>query len=687
MNFREKLQSVLQKLGLTAQAKANALTSEQWNSIVDAYKKEYQTNLKDDMDAENPPEATTETAAITDEDAAAALQILNAIVDPSVEQPTNVSTEAPVTAPVATTENQPTQQPVATAAPSAGPFTAMAKRVATLFNQMAATTTQDKPLAVITSQPNLCFQGPGTTAKHLYGIEDAMFSMDKRWNKLAVNPASVTGDPTAADSKLFLDEVQAYTSSLKERYNFLKQNNMLDAKRLAAGEFSTNYDGLADAKVGNQYVILRQDALIARVLAKRDLTAFFPVRYGVQDHDLVFNAFFTEVSQAYQSGEIFKGSMKIEPEMGYVDDCMIKLKFGPMKDLERTYLAYLNKEGSDPIKWSMIEFNVLNSLEVAQVEQNKRRMRGIYVKPETGVAGSYLTAGTGIIYTLVRYFHELKLKLHDAAEYRSYTSANFLDVVQAFIQEIQMSVTEDMDLDSHCIYLNKLHQPWYIKNVREAYGKDTDFSGTNGALSIVPDTNIRIIWLPYMGPTNTLMFLQQPGNLQFLEYVPGEMLAMQGEQRMELVQWWSTWKEGTSAAFTGRKFATKAALDANGYEWQQIFMNKPATSMDADATTVDATKGFWHITAANTAAKAITDITGAKAGIAYVVECGNVTNATTIAKADKFSSITEAYTPTAVGDYIMVILDSTGKFLELERCVGGTRTINAALQPNIPGVR
>ena len=71
----------------------------------------------------------------------------------------------------------------------------------------------------------------------------------------------------------------------------------------------------------------------------------------------------------------------------------------------------------------MIEFCILNSLETAQVEQNKRRMRGIYVKPETGVAGSYLNASTGIIYTLVRYMHEFKILPHDDESYRSYTAS------------------------------------------------------------------------------------------------------------------------------------------------------------------------------------------------------------------------------------------------------------------------
>ena len=82
----------------------------------------------------------------------------------------------------------------------------------------------------------------------------------------------------------------------------------------------------------------------------------------------------------------------------------------------------------------------------------------------------------------------------------------------------------------------------------------------------------------------------------------------------------------------------------------------------------------------------MTDITGAEEGTAYIIECGGKTNATTIAKSGKFDSIKEAWT-TQSGDYIMVTLNSSGKFVELERQVGGVRTINKNLQPNIPGAR
>lgn len=679
MNFREKLQTVLQKLKLWDKAKANQLTQEEWGQIVNSYHQEYQSTLQDDLAADQA--AQQQAATVSQEQIDQVQAILGSIINPAqaATASTNNGEDENVNTPVQATE----QQPV-----NGEGLIQLATSVQNLVNSMAGHAAEDVPAQTITATTT-SFTGPADRSRYLFGIESPMFSMSERWNKIAANPASASSFGAwdeDAEGASFRRQAVAFSRSLQQRYDYLHRNGMLDAKRLASGEFGTNYEGVNTAGVGNQYVVLRQDALIARVLAVRDLTQHFPVRYGIQDHDLVFNAFFSEVSQAYQQGEIWKGDMKLENEMGHVDDAMIKVKFGPMKELERMFIAYLNKEGSDPIKWTMIEFCILNSLETAQVEQNKRRMRGIYVKPETGVAGSYLNASTGIIYTLVRYVHEFKILPHDDESYRSYTSANMLDSVQEFVSDVIASCTEDMDLDRHVLYLNKTHQPWWIKNIRAKYGKDIDFSGPDSYKNVVPDTDMRIIWLPYLGQL-PFMFMDVPGNLQFLEYVPGEMLSIKVKEDMELVKAWSTWKEGTAASFTGRRFDSLDKLKGNNYEWQQIFMNKPAVELAADATTVDATKGFWQITVANTAPKAITDITNAKAGVAYIIECGDATNATTIAKSGKFADITEAYTPTKVGDYIMVILNSKGNFLELERQVGGVRKVNATLQPNIPGVR
>ena len=124
-----------------------------------------------------------------------------------------------------------------------------------------------------------------------------------------------------------------------------------------------------------------------------------------------------------------------------------------------------------------------------------------------------------------------------------------------------------------------------------------------------------------------------------------------------------TWKEGTSAAFTGKKFSNKAAMDANNYAFQQIFMNMPVTSI---TSSVDANNGFWQIVDSKTTVTDIADIANAKAGVAYCIEVADASKNVSISKAAKFEKITAEWKPTQVGDYILVVLDSDGNFLELE---------------------
>lgn len=668
MNFKEKLTSVLEFLHLKQKFDDKSLSKEEFNAVVAEYQKKYQVTLNDDLAAEQTAQQTAQQAAEFQTTLNTIQSVLNGIE-------TTDATEGDEGA----RQNQPQSN-----ATLEGILESI-KGMRADFKAMAEKPTPDVPAQTVSASP-LNINGFGNTPEYLFGVEHPLFSMKDRWNRIAANPRAAAAMPEVdeqVDGVAFYKAACDFAKSLKNRYQYLQQNKMLDAPALAKGTYATNYDGVNNAGVGDQFIVLRQDALIARVLQVRDMTQFFPVAYGYQDRGLVFNAFFDEVSQAYQAGEVFKGGMKIENHMGYVDDAMIKMEWGPMKELERKYIGYLNKEGSDPIKWTMIEYQLLNTLTQAQAEQNKRRMRGIYVKPEKGVAGSYLNAGTGVLYTLLRYVHQYDIKPHTDEDYRSYTQATMLAAVQEFIADVRSSVTEDMDIDQHCVYLNKNHQSWWIKNVRTTYGKDTDFSGPMGALNVVPDSTIRIIWLPYLGQL-PFMMLHQPGNIQFLEFVPGEMLSMKMQEQMEQVRAWSTWKEGCSASFTGRRFDTKKAMDDNAWEWQQIFINLFAGTI---TDKVDAANGFWQVTGTTTTQDTYTDIANAKAGVAYCIEAGVSDHLPKIAKSGKFANLSAAFTATAVGDYIMVILGGDGNFRELERCVGGKRTINKELQPNVPGGR
>lgn len=679
--FKKKFMEILQSLGFVEKAKKEELTEDDWTQIDAAFKEKFGKTLSE-------AQAENENIASNEADRKAALDIINAVTAEDKSESDDDEDEGDEEKPEkpkkkAIVQDASVTSGVQTLVTKMDALTSENKKLQEQIEKMAKIANPDTAETVVRK---LNAAGPGHTDTHLFGIQHSMFSMDNRWNKIARNPKEARlSDPTKEDAQAFQNATYKYGASIAARYRYLKENNMLDQLKKDSS-FTNDLTELSGAGLGEQFVTLRQDALIARIIAIESPYELFPRRYGVQDRELMTIAYFDELSQGYQKGHVFKGGMKLEPEMAYVDDAMFKTEFGPMKEIERMYIGYLNSDGSDPMKWSMIEWQLLNMYIKLTNEQHTRVIRGCYVKPETGVAGSYLNAGTGLLYTLQRYYHENKLLPHSDAAYNDYTEATMLDSVLAFVQDVEKVLDEDEEFKDKFIYLNKRHRSWWLQNIRSKYGKDMDFTGPDSYANIVPDYDLRIKWVPSLGNLK-LMFIQEHGNLQAIEFVPGEMLAVDFDRAMELMHVWSTWKEGFSGFIVGKKFDTPAELKANEYKMQLIYMNRPATELAADATTADASDNYWFVTGVNTAATALTDITNAKKGVVYIIETGDTTFPTSIAQADKFSTITKAWTPEAEGDYIMVVLNSESKFLELERRVAGVRTINTDTQPNIIGGR
>lgn len=53
MNFKARLNKILEKLGFTSKFENKSLTSEEYKALCEAYQKEYQSTLVDDIAAEN----------------------------------------------------------------------------------------------------------------------------------------------------------------------------------------------------------------------------------------------------------------------------------------------------------------------------------------------------------------------------------------------------------------------------------------------------------------------------------------------------------------------------------------------------------------------------------------------------------------------------------------------------------
>jgi hypothetical protein len=667
--FKERFLAVLQTLKLVDKAKAKELTQEDWDAISQNYKETHNSDFYVDQDL---AQKNKEKAASHDK----ALEILDEVTD--VEE-TEETTE----------ENNETAPPP----PANEELTNKVNKLVVENRELKATVEKfanridNKPPEEVETE--ITIVGAGHTATHLFGQKGDFFARSHRWNELMANPSHALVNPIDEEAtySALRKATTSYGRSLIQRMSELHGANQLNPEILSTA-FTTDYSGFSGSGIPDQFLVRRMDALIARILKIKRITDFFPVRYGVQDREVIFNVLFSAVSQAWQKGKIFKGSAKIQPEVGHVDDVSIKLEFEPMVEIERMYIGYLNTEGSEDIKWTMIEWLILNIFEKAVSEMNERNVMGCYMKPETGKAGHELNAATGVVYTIIRYLHEHKLQELSDDAYNSYDNAstNFIDAVFAFLEDVEANLADGEKLENFTLLLNAKHKSWWLQNVRAKFGKDTDFAGPRS--NEVPDYEIPIYWMPSLGH-NTFIILSKPGNGQILANKPGEMFNIKMNEDFEDILVRSRFKEGAVFSFVGEKFNTRSLLEGNDFENQQIFINKPAIVAADDATTVDGKNHIWHITQANTTSgKKISDISNAKKGRVYIIECGSTTNKQVIDKADKFSEISSNWVPTATHDYIMVALNDAGdKFLELERCVGGTRTINGTLQPNVPGVR
>lgn len=659
--FKKNFEKILKALGLMDKAKSKSLTKEDWTRIQASYKetfgRDFYADASEDSDDSEKAKAYDHAMSI----------ISSAEVDPEEEDEEDEEEE-----PESSSEEEEDEEEERPKKKT----TNLVKKVEKIVNKNKKLQGQVKSLSSKASPDDPIEVKKGTivglggfhTPKFAFGIEHPLFSAEKRWNKILMHGKNISlqSDPDSEVFESFQGEFKSYAKELSRRMQSLHTAGLLNVKSLNT-DGSIDYSGLADAGLGSQYLVRRQDALIARIIALPTVFGVFPLRSNVQDGDMITNAFFGEFSQAYQEGEISKGGMDLVPEKAKVHDVMFKTLFKSMKWIENQYIGYLNTAGSDPVKWNMIEWMVLNIATVLNNERNVRTVLGHRVEPTTGVKGHFLHSSTGVIHRLLSYIENFQILPFDDSDYATYSASTMCSVAEAFAEEVNQVLP---NLLGKAIYMNEKHRPWYLQSYRTTYGKDLDFTGPNEMKLMNYD--LPIIWVPNMGNLK-FMWITEIGNIQALENVPGEMYNTYFERRLENVWGFSTWKEGTAAAYAGKKYATAAALAAAGRKEQVIFINKPVTVLAKDATTADGSKNFWFVTQANTADVApanleITDITNPEEGVVYKIEIGSADNPQHILKALKFSLISDDWEPTAVGEWIKVIYrKSDGKFLEVAR--------------------
>lgn len=666
--MKEKLLKLAQKLGFASKFKENKMTSEDWDKFTAEFKKEYGVDILQALDeAKKAKKLTKENqqaiAALIGEDPETG-------DDDKGPEEQEASDDSPETG-----ENDPEGEPEGPEAaskpskksPQPGQTVNLAAEIKKLNKKLEKLEEkpEDSSGKKVTGQPAkiVVIGGTGHTKTHVFGLKSDFFSRSKPWNEVAATKMPFP-NWSRADQTAFKDEFDKYADSLGKRIEWLQSNGLLGQIKMKDGKFaadSIDYSAFDDSGYGDEYVVRRQDALIAYLKSLPSVSSIFPVRYGVQNKMEMTNAFFGEFSQAWQSGKVYKGTFNLEPELAKVNKAMFKHSFTNLKQLEVEYIGYLNREGSDPMKWNFVEWLMMKTLIVLHNEQELRRVRGYRIDPTTGEAGHFMFAADGVLRRLDSYVEDFKLQ--PFTDLATYTSSTILTFVETFVEYVNRVVPS---MRGMYLYMNEKHIPWYKAAYRTKYGSDLDFKG--GILQVMDYSIDGIVPVPGMG-TSCLMWITAIGNIELYEDLPGEMEKLYFQRDLEELITASWWSEGTGAYMTGRKYASAALLAASNRKYQYIFLTYPVTELDADATTADASVNNKFVTQANTGATAFTNFTNAEEGIVYRIECGDTNNATAIAAAGYFSEI-DAWTPTAVGDYLEVYWDATtSKFVEVRRQV------------------
>lgn len=678
MNKRTKLRTadLFAILGFKTKESREKLTNKDWNNFLAEYKKKYSITFQEDLeqpdDEDNAGGDGTQGSIENEIELSSDMQqeILEAIAEGA-----NASgSEVPVEAPKNQTEA----------------IQALMAITATLTNAnrvLGSKPENGNPIEVVRASPNTVgtqmfatvMGHTAHTASHLFGIENDYFKRGNWWNDI-VATGSGKSDYREEDTTAFRSAFNSYAKDFHARCVELASSNqiaLLDYNKMVKGESYLDYSKM-NTKLG-EYVVRRMDMVIAYLRTLKSVAGIFPLVSNVQNKMTAPTAFFEELSQSYRSGRHFKGAVNFDGEIYHVDDVMFKFFFDDPKQLEKEYIGYQNREGSNPMKWTLFEWCIVHFGTLLFNEQQRRRVIGVKVPIQGEFPQPAMLAADGVLRAIQRVEEEYKVLPFE--DLKVYDRTTIVDYVEEFYEKV-LSILPNME--GYKLHINEKHKAWYVKGYREKYGKDNDFTGTKDVVADLSSDNI--VWIPNMSMNDYKMCISQLGNIENYEDKPNEMYAFYFQQDLEQLMMASWWKEGSGVLAPGVQFNSLTDLKNSGRRMQWLFTNYPVVSMDADATVVDGFAGYEIETAANTKATALTNIENASIERVYKIICGSTTNATTIAKSGNFDGITATWTPAAVGDYIKVyaelkeeiqtiggkqkkVVVHTGKFLELERKV------------------
>lgn len=476
-------------------------------------------------------------------------------------------------------------------------------------------------------------------------------------------------------------------------------NQRLQAKMLFNQGISTqtpmassiDYSRLKE-DLGAFYRIPWQDRLQSFLVQLPTIEKIFPLESGYQDLAVLVNIWLGEFSQSDNTESDFdnvtKGNYEFDDETLRMFSVMFAHKFKNLKALEKSWIGSFNKEGSQVIKWSFIEYILAQTAIKLYNEREQRRINGVRKEPDLNKPGKAMAAADGL-YEFINKKVNGFIDINNGKTIYQIKPFELGELTQENIGEklylgTSMIPSVLRDSGSFACYVPSHMIVWYHKYNELHYGQNQDYKA--GILYIKEYPSVKLIPIDNADNHHRVIWTMDQ-NIRTFEDAPFEMTKFSIEQQDWTLKVWSNWKESIWAMAVGFKYTKKEDMD---YTRQMIFTNeydRPSyffIDAEKDANP-DAAYHTSIATVANTNIFAITDIDNATAGVSITLKCGSVDKGVTIAQSDKFSLISAAWNPKK-GDTIKLMKREDGKFIELSRETGASDALAFAADAIAPSL-
>ena len=487
--------------------------------------------------------------------------------------------------------------------------------------------------------------------------------------------------------------------ALDRPYNMRAKAALLarEGMLLAVNEASQmDYSKLRD-DLGAFYRIPWRDRLQSFLVELPTLEKLFKLESGYQDLATLVNIWLGEFSQADNTqgskfDNVTKGNYEFGHETLRMYGVMFAHRFLDLQKIEKLWIGSLNREGSNPIKWSFIEYLLVETAKKLHNERELRRVNGVRKNPDPNKPGRAMDASDGI-YEYIRKKVEGHIDFTPDGGTTGKTVYQIkpfalphitpANIGEVFYLGTSMIPSVFRDTGKIVLYVPSYMIPWYHKYNETKYGQNTDYKANIQYVKEFP--GVRIEAIPNADNHGRIIWTID-GNIGLYEQKAGEMLNFQIEQEDWSLKVWSNWKEGLAALAVGYKYTDPADMDGsrqmiwcNDYDRPDNFFIDGPDGANPDATvhtSIQMPAGEFEIT----------DIENAPVGKVISIKC-TAPDSIEIKKTGNFSLLPSAWSPSK-GDVIKVMKRADGKFIEISRIDSGSDSFqfdNDATELNVAG--